>query len=151
MTTHSSILAWTISWTEESGATVHSVAKSRIQLKRLSTHMCNTHTPWYVCVFVYTETSFKIPHNCHSTPSLSKGGIIYLFTYFAKVYIECSLPTRHSTRHWQWKHALSPLWAYSLWSIYPLSHQGLSLKHFITVHICSDLWHINHAYCFRWL
>ena len=34
MTTHSSILAWGISWTEEpGGATVHEVAKSQTRLK----------------------------------------------------------------------------------------------------------------------
>ena len=39
MATHSSILAWAISWTEDSGRlTVHGVAKSWTQLKRLSTH-----------------------------------------------------------------------------------------------------------------
>ena len=37
MATHSSILAWTIPWTEEPGR----VSKSRTRLKRLSTH---THT-----------------------------------------------------------------------------------------------------------
>ena len=36
--THSSILAWRIPWTEETGgATVHRVSKSRTRLKRLST------------------------------------------------------------------------------------------------------------------
>ena len=36
--THCSILAWRIPWTEEpGGATVHRFAKSRTQLKRLST------------------------------------------------------------------------------------------------------------------
>ena len=44
MATHSSILAWRIPWTEEAGgATVHGVAKSQTQLKRLSTHT-HTHT-----------------------------------------------------------------------------------------------------------
>ena len=39
MATHSSILTWTIPRTEEPGqATVHRVAKSRTQLKQLSTH-----------------------------------------------------------------------------------------------------------------
>ena len=40
MTTHWSILAWRIPWTEEPGGlhTVHRVAKSWTQLKRLSTH-----------------------------------------------------------------------------------------------------------------
>ena len=38
MATHSNILAWAISWTEDSGRlTVHGVAKSWTQLKRLST------------------------------------------------------------------------------------------------------------------
>ena len=40
MATHSSILAWRIPWTEEPGGlhTVHGVAKSQTQLKRLSAH-----------------------------------------------------------------------------------------------------------------
>ena len=39
MATHSSILAWKIPWTEETGGlhTVHRVTKSQTQLKRLST------------------------------------------------------------------------------------------------------------------
>ena len=38
LATHSRILAWRISWTEETGwATVHRVAKSWIQMKQLST------------------------------------------------------------------------------------------------------------------
>ena len=39
MATHSSVLAWRIPWTEETGwpATVHGVAQSQTQLKRLST------------------------------------------------------------------------------------------------------------------
>ena len=47
MVTHSSTLAWRIPWTEEPGwDTVHSIAKSRTQLKQLSTHtlesvLCN--------------------------------------------------------------------------------------------------------------
>ena len=32
MTTHSSVLAWKIPWTEEPGATVHGVAKSQTRL-----------------------------------------------------------------------------------------------------------------------
>ena len=36
MATHSSILAWRTPWTEPWQATVYRVAKSRIQLKRLS-------------------------------------------------------------------------------------------------------------------
>ena len=38
MATHSSILAWRILWIEE--PTVHRVAKSQTQLKRLSMHTC---------------------------------------------------------------------------------------------------------------
>ena len=39
METHSSILAWRIPWTEElSRLTIHRVAKSRTQMKRLSKH-----------------------------------------------------------------------------------------------------------------
>ena len=39
LTTHSSILAWRIPWTEGAWqATVHSVAKSQRGLKQLSTH-----------------------------------------------------------------------------------------------------------------
>ena len=40
MATHSSVLAWRIPWTEETGwpATVHGVAQSQTQLKRLSAH-----------------------------------------------------------------------------------------------------------------
>ena len=41
MATHSSVLAWRISWTEEPGwqATVHRVTKSQTPLKQLSTHI----------------------------------------------------------------------------------------------------------------
>ena len=38
MATHSSILAWRIPWPGAWWATVHRVAKSRAQLKRLSMH-----------------------------------------------------------------------------------------------------------------
>ena len=38
MVTHSSMLPWRIPWTEEPGATVHRVAKSWTQLKRLGMH-----------------------------------------------------------------------------------------------------------------
>ena len=38
MATHSSILAWRISWTEEPGGLLHRVAKSRTHLKQLRTH-----------------------------------------------------------------------------------------------------------------
>ena len=37
MATHSSLLAWSIPWTEAWRATVHGIAKSQTQLKRLST------------------------------------------------------------------------------------------------------------------
>ena len=37
MATHSSIVAWRIPWTEETGGLVHSVTKSQTQLKQLST------------------------------------------------------------------------------------------------------------------
>ena len=37
MATHTSILAWRISWTEEPGVLVHRVAKSQMWLKRQST------------------------------------------------------------------------------------------------------------------
>ena len=41
MATHSSILAWTIPWTEEpGGATVHAVTKSGTRLKQHSMHAC---------------------------------------------------------------------------------------------------------------
>ena len=46
MATHSSILAWRISWTEELWATVHGVAKSQKQLKQLNTGT-HTHTHTY--------------------------------------------------------------------------------------------------------
>ena len=36
MATHSSILAWEISWTEEPGATVHGVAKESDMTERLN-------------------------------------------------------------------------------------------------------------------
>ena len=39
MATHSSILAWRIPWTEESGrVTVHGITQSRTQLNQLSIH-----------------------------------------------------------------------------------------------------------------
>ena len=41
--THSSILAWRISWTEEPGAAVHGIAKSQTRLSDQHTHT-HTHT-----------------------------------------------------------------------------------------------------------
>ena len=41
MTTHSSILAWRIPWTEEPGG-LQSTGRSQIQLKRLSMDACLT-------------------------------------------------------------------------------------------------------------
>ena len=38
MATHSSILAWKIPWTEESGGTVHGVVKSHTLLSRRARH-----------------------------------------------------------------------------------------------------------------
>ena len=50
MTIHSSILAQRITWTEEPrGATVHSVAKNRTRLKRLSTQAGTHGTHGVVC------------------------------------------------------------------------------------------------------
>ena len=41
MTTHSSILAWRIPWTEEPGGLqVHRVSQSQTRLKQLSMHVC---------------------------------------------------------------------------------------------------------------
>ena len=51
--THSSILAWRISWTEEpGGATVHEVAKSWTQLKQLSRHTCTPTTSVYISLLL---------------------------------------------------------------------------------------------------
>ena len=51
--THSSILAWRISWTEEpGGATVHEVAKSWTQLKQLSRHTCTLITTVYISLLL---------------------------------------------------------------------------------------------------
>ena len=44
MTTHSSILAWRIPWTESLRATVHRVTKSQTQLKQLSMHKMPKHS-----------------------------------------------------------------------------------------------------------
>ena len=44
MTTHSSILAWRIPWTESLQATVHRVTKSQTQLKQLSMHKMPKHS-----------------------------------------------------------------------------------------------------------
>ena len=97
-----------------------------------------THPDMYVYLFTHKHLlKYHIIATAHHLSP--REVIIYLFIYFTQVYIECSLHARHSTRNRQWKHALSPLWAYNLWSIYPLSHQGLTLKHYITVHICSSL------------
>ena len=41
MTTHSSVLAWRIPWTEESGGLQSMGSKSQTQLKRLSMHTCS--------------------------------------------------------------------------------------------------------------
>ena len=54
MATLSSTLAWRIPWTEEDPwATIHRVAKSQTQLKRLSTHTC---TLTYSEIYVYSPT-----------------------------------------------------------------------------------------------
>ena len=42
MTTHSSILAWRIPWTEEPGGLQSIVSHSRTRLKRLNTHAQGT-------------------------------------------------------------------------------------------------------------
>ena len=52
---HSRILAWRIPWTEEPGATVHGVVKSRTQLKRLGMNAYS-----FVCVYIYTAFSLSI-------------------------------------------------------------------------------------------
>ena len=44
MATHSSILAWGISWTEK--VTVHGVAKSRTRLKQLNIHVVIQNSPF---------------------------------------------------------------------------------------------------------
>ena len=43
MATHSSILAWRIPWTEQSGELQSMGLQSQTQLKRLSTHACSYH------------------------------------------------------------------------------------------------------------
>ena len=49
MATHSSILAWKIPWTEESGgATVHGVAMSQTQLEHARICVFT-----YICVYTY--------------------------------------------------------------------------------------------------
>ena len=45
MATHSSILAWEISWTEEPGRLQSTVAQSQTGLKRFSTHACFSRDP----------------------------------------------------------------------------------------------------------
>ena len=53
MATHPSILVWRIARTEEpGGATVHRVAKSQMQLNRLSTHARQLlNATWFLCSF----------------------------------------------------------------------------------------------------
>ena len=53
MATHSSILAWEISWTEEPGGTTgHGATKCWTLLKQLSTHTCLCYARVCVCVCV---------------------------------------------------------------------------------------------------
>ena len=51
MTTHYSILAWRIIWTEEPMATVHWVVKSLTQLKQLNRQACNMHIHTYIFAY----------------------------------------------------------------------------------------------------
>ena len=60
MATHFSIIVWRILWTEEPGlATVHTVAKSQTQLKRLSIHTC-THI--HLHIQLYSPNSLEWVH-----------------------------------------------------------------------------------------
>ena len=55
---HSSILAWRISWTEETGgAAAHEVAKSRTQVKQLSRHTRTLITTVYISLLLT-----QLPH-----------------------------------------------------------------------------------------
>ena len=58
MATHSSILAWRIPWTEESGGLVHEVAKSQTRLKQLSACVCVC-TRLRACAHTYTHTQIS--------------------------------------------------------------------------------------------
>ena len=50
MTTHSSILAWRILWTEDPGKLWSMGSQSQTRLKRLNTH---EHVYIYMCMYVY--------------------------------------------------------------------------------------------------
>ena len=52
MATHSSVLAWRIPWTEESGRLQHRVVKSQTRLKWLSMHACRS--------LISTKRTFKL-------------------------------------------------------------------------------------------
>ena len=55
MTTHLSILAWRIPWTEEPGGLVYRITKSRTQLKQLSTHACFIYIISYIFTFAFSK------------------------------------------------------------------------------------------------
>ena len=63
MATHSSILAWRIPWTEETGRLVCRAAKSQTRMKRLS--ICadnynekNVHDQYFVNVLAYCDSLY---------------------------------------------------------------------------------------------
>ena len=68
MATHSSMLDWTIPWTEKPG-TVHRVAKSQTRLKRLSMHAF-THDR----VVIYIITGISNISQTDIIPSICKEG-----------------------------------------------------------------------------
>ena len=64
MATHCSILAWEFPWTERAWqATVHGVAKSRPQLKRLNTHTIDQgHTFYFLPSLIPSVSPCPGPH-----------------------------------------------------------------------------------------
>ena len=75
MATHSSILAWTILWTEQ-------VAKSQTRRKQLNTHIHLVHTAWFPgqCA----ELNIRLPSQ-GEPGSLHPKGILWFWTYFPTI------------------------------------------------------------------
>ena len=64
MATHSSILAWEISWTEEPGG-LHSVGLQRVRHNRTHTHMFGCIEVCYINFLKDTMKVLHIKFSCH--------------------------------------------------------------------------------------
>ena len=75
MTSHSSILTWRISWTEEPGGTHSTGSQSRTRLKQLNMHRYDfLSVKWEECCEKYEITSVKYLAN-HAANTWELGAI----------------------------------------------------------------------------